>query len=55
MPLRARKSNGRAIDSNQEKKQRTDTINEAKQSNTFTRGKKEKCNIAIAILENLLI
>ena len=39
-------------DSNQEKKQRTDTVNEAKKSNDFTRGNREMSNIAIAILEN---
>ena len=44
-------------ESNQEKKQRTDTINEAKKikSDNFTRGNREKFNIAIAILEKWII
>ena len=39
--------------SNQEKKQRTDTINEAKniKSDTFKRSNREKSNIATAILK----
>ena len=38
---------------NQEKKKRSDTINEAKKikSNYFTSGNREKSNIAIALLE----
>ena len=50
MPWRARKSDN-FRDSNQEKKQRTDTINKAKKSNDFTRGNREKSNIKIAILK----
>ena len=43
--------------SNQERKLRTNTINEAKkiESNNFTRGNRERSNIAIAILENWII
>ena len=44
-------------DSNLKKKANTDTINEAKKikSDYFTRGNREKSNIAIAILKKIII
>ena len=38
-------------ESNQEKKQRTNIINEANKNNNFPRTNREKSNIAITILE----
>ena len=67
LPLSARKSNNYRYcdswkcdnfrDSNQEKKQRTDTINEVMKikSDNFTISNTEKSNIAIVILEQLII
>ena len=42
-------------ESNQEKKQRTNIINEANKNNNFLRTNREKSNIAITILEILII
>ena len=55
-PLRSRKS-GNFRESNLEKKQRTDDINEAMKikSDNFARSNREKSLIAIAIYENELL
>ena len=44
-------------ESNKEKKQRNDTINEAKKikSDNFTKSNKEKSNIAIALLKKIML